>query len=817
MTHLRYAAILSFIIVLLASCRKDADEPTPDAPMPTGTGQSLDVTGSVITSSGAPLASASVDCNGISTTTDSRGVFRLRSVPVHEGPNFVRVRKSGYYNGGRIFHGFGDEDVAGEEKLLPKVQIGSFQASAGGTVSGSDGVVVTIPANGIANGYQGTVRVFATYIDPSSSIGISPIPGMDARNAAGDGGVLLSYGMANIELEDGSGNPLQLATGSLAQLTLPIPSSFQVDAPDDIPLWYFDETAGYWREEGIAQRQGESYVGEVAHFTTWNCDILESGQGEGCPVRLQVRIACDGEPYAYLPVYEENRIGNVQRGWGTFMTSATGRLYLVVPCGGVAVLFAVDPATEEYLEIGEIGPFGAATEIVQENLDGLCTPRGAVYGSAVDGAGMPVTNGYVYLNYGSHFTEPIFFDEQGNFGAFFYALDDALWNTDAQLVGWDLDQFITAQGPVVQFNSQITTLQAPLVFGGSSVSLNGRIYVTGTDQGFYCLDASDGSLVWNIDEGAIEDEVSPVFATDRVVFRNLSGLQFCLNAADGSTIWSGSDPDGNSPVISDGTLYFATRSGTIRARSASDGASLWTYDGGIGLFSDPTIVGDVLYCGKGTSDPGVAAIDKLTGTLLWEYGTPVDMNTSPCVVDGKIFFGSDDQEFYALDASDGNLLWQRTVDDCMDLYHSPTAANGIVYVQACSELWAFDMNTGSTIWSIPILSSGGGNDPYLYNGRLYVGGSMSAPGWFHCLDAATGAVLWNIETSGQAAAADYCVAADNVLIIHRATAPRTLEARNASTGALIWTSPVQDHLVAPMILVDDDGTPHYTTESGMQQ
>ncbi|HNU57284.1 MAG TPA: carboxypeptidase-like regulatory domain-containing protein, partial [Flavobacteriales bacterium] len=95
MTHLRYAAILSFIIVLLASCRKDADEPTPDAPMPTGTGQSLDVTGSVITSSGAPLASASVDCNGISTTTDSRGVFRLRSVPVHEGTNFVRVRKRG--------------------------------------------------------------------------------------------------------------------------------------------------------------------------------------------------------------------------------------------------------------------------------------------------------------------------------------------------------------------------------------------------------------------------------------------------------------------------------------------------------------------------------------------------------------------------------------------------------------------------------------------------------------------------------------------------------------------------------------------------
>ncbi|MCB0768513.1 MAG: carboxypeptidase regulatory-like domain-containing protein, partial [Flavobacteriales bacterium] len=179
------------MIVLLASCRKDAEEPTPDAPTPTSTGQTVDVTGSVISSAGDQLSGAAVDCNGISTTTDSRGVFRLRNVPVHEGPNFVRVRKSGYFNGGRIFQGFGDEDVAVKVKLLPKVQIGSFQASTGGSVSSLDGVGVTVPANAIANGYQGTVRVFAQYMDPTGPAGVSPIPGMDARSAANENGVLL--------------------------------------------------------------------------------------------------------------------------------------------------------------------------------------------------------------------------------------------------------------------------------------------------------------------------------------------------------------------------------------------------------------------------------------------------------------------------------------------------------------------------------------------------------------------------------------------------------------------------------------------------
>ncbi|MCB0787586.1 MAG: PQQ-like beta-propeller repeat protein, partial [Flavobacteriales bacterium] len=399
----------------------------------------------------------------------------------------------------------------------------------------------------------------------------------------------------------------------------------------------------------------------------------------------------------------------------------------------------------------------------------------------------------------------------------YYAIDDALWNTDAQLVGWDLDQYITVQGPVVQFNAQVNNLSAPLVFGGGSASVNGRIFVAGKDSGFHCLDASDGSRIWSWDVGAMEDEVSPVFDNNLIVFRNLSGLLYAANSFDGSQVWSGSDPDGNSPVASDGVLYFATQSGTIRARDAATGSSLWNYSAGAGLYSNPTVVGNVLYCGKGSANPGIVALDKTDGTLIWEFNTTADMNTSPCVAGGKVFFGSDDQEFFALDAMDGNLLWQTSVDDCLDLWRCPTAGNGIVYVQACSELHALDMNTGNDVWSMSIVSGQGGNDPYLYNGRLYVGGSMSAPGWFHCLDAMTGSVLWNIETTGPSTAADYCLAADDVLLIHRKSQPQVLEARNATTGTLIWTSPVQDRIVAPMVLVDDNGVVHYTTNSGMRQ
>lgn len=815
MKHFPYAAFLSLTITLLISaCKKDSvEDDTPNGGTPSS--GHVDVQGSVISSIGAQLAGATVDCNGISTTTDSRGVFRLRNVPVHDGINFVRVRMSGYFRGGRNFEATGSEPVAVKVKLRPKVLAGTIQSATGGSVSTAEGLAVSIPANGIANGYSGPVRVYAAYIDPTAITGISPIPGMNALNAAGEQGGLKSYGMGTVELEDASGNTLELAEGSLAQLTVPVPNSLQGTAPSSIPLWYFDDASGFWKEEGSATLQGSSYVGEVAHFTEWNCDDFT------CLVYIQVNITCGGDPYAYLPVRMAWRVGAEERDYGTFMTNESGILYGTVPCNGDLILYGVAPGTDQEEQLGEAGPFAPTEERVPVDLGAVCTPRGRVNGSAVDGSGQPVTNGYVYLNYGSFFTEPIFFDDQGNFTAFFYALDNALWNTDAQLVGWDLNQFITAQGPMVQFNGEVTNLPSPLVFGGEVATVDGRIYVASTNStgsnAFYCLDASDGSMIWSYEASQNEDEVSPVFANNLIVFRNLSGLQYALNSFDGSQVWTGSDPDGMSPFTADGVIYFATQSGTIRARDAATGSSIWAYSAGAGLYSAPTVVGNTLYCGGGSANPRMIALDKTTGTLLWEQTTPIDINTSPCVADGKVFFGTDDQVLRALDAATGNQLWEVTVDDCTDLYRSPTAGNGIVYVQSCSELHALDMNTGTDVWSIPIVSGAGGNDPYLYNGKLYVGGSMSASGWFHCLDAQTGSVIWSLDGSGFGTPADYCVAANDVIFIHRDAAPKTMEARNALTGALIWTSPVEATLIAPMVLVDDNGNAHYCTVSGMQQ
>jgi hypothetical protein len=38
-------------------------------------------------------------------------------------------------------------------------------------------------------------------------------------------------------------------------------------------MWYIDEQTGIWKEEGVAVKNGNNYIGEVKHFSFWNCDI----------------------------------------------------------------------------------------------------------------------------------------------------------------------------------------------------------------------------------------------------------------------------------------------------------------------------------------------------------------------------------------------------------------------------------------------------------------------------------------------------------------------------------------------------------------
>lgn len=126
-----------------------------------------------------------------------------------------------------------------------------------------------------------TAEVFV--IDPSADINLMPGE-MITVQQDGTEVPIESFGAISAKFYDEQGNNLQLAEGQTAQIRIPATG---INPPNTIPLYYYDNVAGVWVEEGEANLESNSegafYVGTVSHFTTWNADrVYETSYISGC-------------------------------------------------------------------------------------------------------------------------------------------------------------------------------------------------------------------------------------------------------------------------------------------------------------------------------------------------------------------------------------------------------------------------------------------------------------------------------------------------------------------------------------------------------
>lgn len=85
---------------------------------------------------------------------------------------------------------------------------------------------------------------------------------------------------------------------------------------------------------------------------------------------------------------------------------------------------------------------------------------------------------------------------------------------------------------------------------------------------------------------------------------------------------------------------------------------------------------------------------------------PPDITSSAAVADGKVYIGSRNTRFYALDARTGDIAWQYDAGSPID--SSPLVRNGVVYFSTFSgQLTALNDADGSLLWRH---ASGGSSD-----------------------------------------------------------------------------------------------------------
>ncbi|MCS6977654.1 MAG: PQQ-binding-like beta-propeller repeat protein [Gemmatales bacterium] len=305
-------------------------------------------------------------------------------------------------------------------------------------------------------------------------------------------------------------------------------------------------------------------------------------------------------------------------------------------------------------------------------------------------------------------------------------------------------------------------------------------------------------------------------------------------------------------AIQDGYLY-CVGIGTGEAESAvplPGGARLWRFSAGDTLrpvFATPIIAGGRIFLGEGYhQDAGCRLIcldARDSSLILWAMPTSSHVESSPCVVASRVYFGAGDdgilcvdaeevianggvpqpklhwrfpgihvdvsplvvegwvfagstvgdkhQDLYAvaLDAQTGQLLWQRRHE--LRVTGSPAWADGrVVFGLGNGKLgqdadvpqgavWCLDPRDGRELWTFRTGNSVMAT-PAASDGRVF---APCLDGFCYSLDAATGNLLWKRQMSGPLAASPV-VSAGRVYVL---TVGGVLSCLDAADGQELWT------------------------------
>ncbi|MCW4034058.1 MAG: PQQ-binding-like beta-propeller repeat protein, partial [Candidatus Bathyarchaeota archaeon] len=215
---------------------------------------------------------------------------------------------------------------------------------------------------------------------------------------------------------------------------------------------------------------------------------------------------------------------------------------------------------------------------------------------------------------------------------------------------------------------RVWSYQGPgtMLFPGMPTVADGKVYVTsgqdasfGEEVGyseFVCLDAYTGEAFWKLSIEAFAPRESVAVAYGKL-FVIPSNITTAIDSFSGSEydahgqIWAFGS---NEPSQSYGS-WSMFRSDAKRSSTGNDGPSelnlAWSYTTEGAVMSSPSVVNGVVYVGS--QDMNVYAVDAYTGGLVWKYQTNGTIESSPAVVGGKVFIGSNDGYVYCLDSYSG--------------------------------------------------------------------------------------------------------------------------------------------------------------------
>ncbi|MCD6382907.1 MAG: PQQ-binding-like beta-propeller repeat protein, partial [Thermoplasmata archaeon] len=159
----------------------------------------------------------------------------------------------------------------------------------------------------------------------------------------------------------------------------------------------------------------------------------------------------------------------------------------------------------------------------------------------------------------------------------------------------------------------------------------------------------------------------------------------------------------------------------------------------------PTLMGSPAHTGYTDS------LMPLNPSILWNTSIPGHTRSSPVVYQGRVYVGSGDRRLYCLDIDTGVILWSfNTYVNASvpggEIRYAPSVSNGVVYFTTESYgVYAVNATDGTLLWysSMPVRSVS--RTPALTDDVLGIAGAKISEAYFYGVSMENGTILWSFS------------------------------------------------------------------------
>ncbi len=293
-------------------------------------------------------------------------------------------------------------------------------------------------------------------------------------------------------------------------------------------------------------------------------------------------------------------------------------------------------------------------------------------------------------------------------------------------------------------------------FQASPIIVGDTIYIGSSEDGLWAFGLNDGSVRWKypleygvLAPAAYHKEPS---GYETVVVGDTEGVLHAVDAKTGEFRWKfttkGSMDGGPNINTHTDRVLVASQDGTLSALQISDGKLVWQYKADDQIRCFPAITdrsAGARRCFVAGCDSHLHIIDLDNGKAVAKVDIEAPTGSTPCVSGSRVFFGTEGNEFLAVDWKQAELVWRHRGTQA---FRAPAACADefVIFGGMDRTVRALDAATGKERWTFRTKGRMENSGPTVVGTKIYVPCSDS---FLYVLDLKTGRMLQEIELPGK--------------------------------------------------------------------